>query len=109
MQRKASILKENRAWLLAAIAREFPESIGAPLGANDANFILIPIYARSGPPTLDNARSAVVYKRLAEEKSVVVRYRGNEVGCEACLRITVGSKDECETVIEKLKEVLNEA
>lgn len=99
---------ENRTWLVEALAKEFPDSVGPPLGANDANFVLVPIYARSGPPTLDNARSAALYKRLAEEKGVVIRYRGNEIGCEACVRITVGTKPECEAVIEKLKEVLQE-
>jgi len=43
---------------------------------------------------------------MAERDRVVVRFRGNEVGCEACLRITVGTRDECERVVERLRELL---
>lgn len=108
MQRKASVLKANQAWLAQVLAEQFSDSVGPPLGANDANWLLVPIYAKGGAPTLDNARSALIYKRLAEEKGVVVRFRGNELGCEACLRITIGTKEECETFVARLKEVLNE-
>lgn len=57
---------------------------------------------------VSNERALRVYKRLAEREGVVVRFRGNEVGCEGCLRITVGTKTECEEVLRKLREVLQE-
>jgi len=109
MHRKASVLKENQAWLAKVLAEQFADSVGPPLGNNDANWLLVPIYAKRSAPTLDNARAVLVYKRLAEEKGVVVRFRGNELGCEACIRITIGTKEECETFVEKLREVLSEA
>ena len=60
---------------------------------SDANFLLAKI---------DNALET--YKKLAE-KNVIVRYRGNEPRCEDCLRITVGTPDENDQLIETLKEV----
>jgi histidinol-phosphate aminotransferase len=38
---------------------------------------------------------------------VVVRFRGSEPGCDGCLRITVGTQEENQTVITKLTEVLS--
>jgi histidinol-phosphate aminotransferase len=108
MEDKATRLKENRTWLLDSLAREFPDSIGAPIGANDANFVLVPVLERSGSKKPDNARAAAAYKRLAEEKGVVIRFRGNEAGCNACVRITIGSETECQAAIDKLREVLAE-
>lgn len=108
MEEKTRHLKVNRAWLLDTLARDFAASIGPPQGANDANFVLVPVYGKAGGKQVDNARAVLIYKKLAEEKGVVVRYRGNEVGCEACLRITIGTDDECRAAIEKLREVLTE-
>lgn len=45
---------------------------------------------------------------MAREDKVVVRYRGNEVGCEGCLRITVGTREECEEVVRRLGKLLKE-
>lgn len=79
-------------------------AIGAPIGANEANFVLVPVLDKNGKKNTD--RALTVYKTLADEKAVVVRFRGKELGCEACLRITVGTEEENEKLIEKLKEVL---
>ena len=35
---------------------------------------------------------------------VVVRFRGNERGCPGALRITVGTKDEMQTLLLRLQE-----
>jgi len=79
-------------------------AIGPPVGANEANFVMVPVLGKDGKKDTDRAQS--VYKTLAEEKGIVVRFRGKEVGCEACLRITVGTEEENAKVIEKLKEIL---
>jgi histidinol-phosphate aminotransferase len=105
---KAVHLKKNRTWLLDVLKRDFTKSIGAPSGNNDANFIMVPVFSKAGAPRLDNVRAMAIYKRLAEEKGVVVRFRGNELGCEACLRMTIGTDKECETLVEKLREALEE-
>lgn len=107
-EEKAARLIRNRTWLLDSLAKEFPDSIGPPQGANHANFVLVPVLKRSGSKKPDNARAAAAYKRLAEEKGVVIRFRGNEAGCEACVRITIGSEEECQAVIDKFREVLEE-
>lgn len=78
--------------------------MGAPVGANEANFVMVPVLDKNGKK--DTGRALAIYKTLAEEKGIVVRFRGKETGCEACLRITVGTEEENDKVVEKLKEVL---
>lgn len=60
--------------------------------------------AGEGKP--DNIRSEGVYKELAEREGVVVRFRGREYGCEGCLRITVGSEEDNQFLVRKLRDVL---
>lgn len=47
-----------------------------------------------------------VYKELAEERGIVVRYRGDQVGCDGCLRITVGTPEENQALVQQLEDVL---
>ncbi|EIN08930.1 histidinol-phosphate aminotransferase [Punctularia strigosozonata HHB-11173 SS5] len=108
MREKVGTLVRLRGVLLEALAA--PElralGVGSAIGGNDANFVMVPILSReTGEP--DNARAQRVYKVLAEEEGVVVRFRGNEPGCLACLRITVGSEQETRTVLERLKALLS--
>lgn len=60
---------------------------------SDANFLLVKV---------DNAN-----KRYAQlvKKGIVVRNRTNEVLCENCLRITVGTKEENEQLVIALKKI----
>lgn len=60
---------------------------------SDANFVLAKV---------DNATKR--YNQLIE-KGIVVRNRTNQSGCEDCLRFTVGAQEECERLIESLKEI----
>jgi len=99
---KIAILNASRAKLLQSLSAI--SAIGAPVGATEANFVMVPVLDKNGEK--DTERAHGVYKTMAEAKGVVVRFRGKELGCEACLRITVGSEEENEKVIEKLKEVL---
>ncbi|KAJ3044815.1 histidinol-phosphate transaminase [Rhizophlyctis rosea] len=80
------------------------KSVGRILGGNDANFVLAEILNEKGE--VDNDRAFGVYKGLAETKGVVVRFRGGELGCRGCLRITVGTEDENEKLLERLAELL---
>jgi len=100
-------LKTSRVKLLSALhgLKELGLGLGRAIGAQDANFILIPVLARGGSVP-DNARAQRVYVTLAEEEGVVVRYRGGEVGCAGCLRITVGTEEENEVALRKLKKTL---
>lgn len=107
MRTNVSTLTHSRASLLSTLSLPPLSDLGlAPaIGANDANFVVIPVLKKGGKEP-DNVRAQAVYKALAEEEGVVVRFRGNEPGCLACVRITVGTEDENKTVIKKLEEVL---
>ncbi|KAL0958055.1 hypothetical protein HGRIS_000232 [Hohenbuehelia grisea] len=105
MHQKIATLTSSREGLLASLASLAPLGLGPAIGANNANFVMVPVLNHaSGKP--DNVRSQKVYKSLAEENGVVVRFRGGEAGCEGCLRITVGTEEENKTVVEKLDQVL---
>lgn len=46
-----------------------------------------------------------IYKRMADN-GVVVRFRGNELHCKDCLRITVGTPAENKRLLELLDETV---
>lgn len=75
--------------------------IGGFLGTHDANFVLAQFVNKQGIP--DNGVAMDIYKHLAEISGVVVRFRGNELGCLGCLRITVGTPEENATLISYLQ------
>jgi histidinol-phosphate aminotransferase len=128
MRSKVDSLKSERAKLLNAFADSSLTSlgIGKPIGGNDANFVLVPILSRpaalgadrdsdssavavvNGEQELkpDNVRAQAVYIALAEVEGVVIRFRGHELGCEGCVRVTVGTPEENEILLRKLTEVL---
>jgi histidinol-phosphate aminotransferase len=106
MKSKLSSLKTSRTALLSSFSSLAHLGLGSSIGGNHANFILIPILEK-GTDKPDSERAHKVYKALAEENGVVVRYRGSELGCKGCLRITVGSEEENKIVLEKLEKVLN--
>ncbi|KAL1743015.1 pyridoxal phosphate-dependent transferase [Schizophyllum fasciatum] len=106
MRAKVATLTASRAKLLDALAALADVGLGAAIGGNDANFVMVPVLDRSGSGKPDNARSEAVYKTMAEGHGVVVRFRGKEPGCEGCLRITVGTEEENGVLVKKLREVL---
>ncbi|KAJ3203686.1 histidinol-phosphate transaminase [Entophlyctis luteolus] len=97
-------LNVQRIWkqrdVLIESLRKFSK-VGAILGGNDANFVVAQLVNSEGKP--DNSLALSVYKRLAEVEGIVVRFRGNELGCEGCLRISVGTDDENKILLEKLR------
>ncbi|PFH48081.1 hypothetical protein AMATHDRAFT_81935 [Amanita thiersii Skay4041] len=107
MKAKAAQLVSSRTQLLESLAELRPLGVGGPIGANDANFVMVPILAKQSSDP-DNDRAFKIYKTLAEENGVVVRFRGKEPGCNGCLRITIGSQEENEVVIGRLRKVLHE-
>lgn len=107
MTQKIKTLNANRARMIQELAKLAPLGVGPVIGGNHANFVVVPILSpSSGKP--DNARSNAVYKRLAEELGVVVRFRGNEHGCNGCVRITAGSDEEVTVMLERLEQALKE-
>ncbi|ODV83732.1 hypothetical protein CANARDRAFT_9295 [[Candida] arabinofermentans NRRL YB-2248] len=80
------------------------DGLGKQVGGFDSNFFLIEVLNKQGEP--DNETAIKVHMRLAEDKAVVVRFRGTELGCKGCLRITVGTDEENKTLVKELKAVL---
>ena len=97
-------LKNNRDYLISELEK-LPNA-GKLKGSNDANFVMLPILNNEGKA--DNEKAKRIYTKMAESDKIVVRYRGNELGCEGCLRISIGTKYECEQVVKKLRNSLNE-
>lgn len=60
---------------------------------SDANFLLFKI---------DNAYD--IYRDIADS-GVVIRYRGDQIHCEDCLRVTVGTEDENTAFLEHLDQL----
>lgn len=70
------------------------------VGGIDANFLLLRIGGG------DNKLAKELYQKLATESAVVVRFRGTELGCEGCLRITVGTPEENDILIREFSKQL---
>ncbi|KAI9092691.1 pyridoxal phosphate-dependent transferase [Phlyctochytrium arcticum] len=85
----------------------FFKGLGSLVGGRSANFLLVPVLDSSGKP--NNELAHQLYKKLAEVEGVVVRYRGLELGCEGCLRITVGTEKDMDRLLECLKKYLDYA
>lgn len=106
-------MKESRRKIMQQrdrILQELPKipGIGAFRGGTDANFVLVEILDKprdsGGRPS--NEVALALYNLLAEGKGIVVRFRGKEFGCRGCLRVTVGTPDEVDRLLEGMKAVL---
>ena len=64
---------------------------------SDANFLLVRL----------TKLSKEIYKKMADS-GVVVRYRGSELHCEECLRITIGTADENKAFLALLEKTFKE-
>jgi histidinol-phosphate aminotransferase len=64
---------------------------------SDSNFLLCRL----------KAHSYAVYKTMAD-RGIVVRYRGHELHCNECLRITVGTPEENKALLEALPRIYHE-
>jgi histidinol-phosphate aminotransferase len=106
MQRNRSKILQQRERLL----EELPKipGIGRFLGGTDSNFLLVEILDKprkeGGKP--DNPTALAVYETMAGSRGVVVRYRGKELGCEGCLRVTVGTEKEVDRFLAEIGSVL---
>ncbi|KAI9062206.1 histidinol-phosphate aminotransferase [Trametes sanguinea] len=106
MKEKVAQLVKSRGALIRGLQELEPLGLGSVIGGNDANFVMVPVLEKNGSGKPDNVRAQKIYKTLAESEGVVVRYRGGELGCAGCLRITIGSEEENKTVLQKLGELL---
>ncbi|SCU94319.1 LAFA_0F21132g1_1 [Lachancea sp. 'fantastica'] len=74
------------------------------VGGLDANFIMVQILDSEGKPC--NKLAKALYNKLATDSKVVTRFRGTEYGCAGCLRITIGTKEENDHLIEEFTKTL---
>ncbi|KAG1779453.1 pyridoxal phosphate-dependent transferase [Suillus placidus] len=107
MRLTCQTLVESRQQLQKSIESLSALGVGDVIGGNDANFLVVPILNKE-TRLPDNARANVLYTELAENKGVVVRFRGKEAGCDGCLRITVGTTEENGTLLRQLQSALND-
>jgi histidinol-phosphate aminotransferase len=111
-QEHLEVMRGNLAKIVAQRERlmeQLPQipGMGRFRGGFESNFLLIEVLDRpNGKPC--NETALKVYERLAENKGVVVRFRGKEYGCQGCIRITVGTEKEVDRFLEQLKVVLEE-
>lgn len=105
------VLQKNRGNIVAQrerLLKELPKvkGIGRFRGGTASNFLLVEILNSSGSP--DNDTALKVYQTLAQNRGVVVRFRGKEHGCLGCLRITVGTEAEVTRFFREIGEVIEE-
>jgi histidinol-phosphate aminotransferase len=105
------VMRANREKIVTQrerLLRELPKikGVGRLRGGVESNFLLYEMLNKDGQP--DNATALAVYEMLAENKGVVVRFRGKEHGCLGCLRITVGTETEVTRFMEALDKSLAE-
>lgn len=106
-----AVMRANRERILVQrerLLQDLPKikGIGRFRGGTASNFLLVEILNKSGLP--DSATALAVYEKLAEEKGVVVRFRGKEHGCLGCLRITVGTQGEVTRFLEAIEKAIQE-
>ncbi|KAL0933165.1 histidinol-phosphate aminotransferase [Colletotrichum truncatum] len=106
-----AVMRDNRTKILAQrdrIIAELPKipGVGRLRGGTESNFLLYEMLNAEGKP--DNVTALAVYERLAENKGVVVRFRGKEHGCLGCLRITIGTEDEVTRFLSSIEKTLAE-
>ncbi|KAL6158660.1 histidinol-phosphate transaminase [Exserohilum turcicum] len=107
------VMRRNKDMIVAQRERLMSEmksipGIGQLHGGTESNFLLYQVLdgpaEQGGKPS--NEAALAVYEGLAEEKGVVVRFRGKEYGCLGCLRITVGTEKEVDRFLDELRQVL---
>jgi histidinol-phosphate aminotransferase len=105
-----AVMRGNRENILQQRNRmieELPKipGVGRFLGGKASNFLLVEILDKPGGKA-SNPIALATYETMAEKKGVVVRFRGKEIGCEGCLRITIGTEKEVTKFLAELRVVL---
>ena len=104
-----AVMRANRENILVQRERmiaEMPKipGVGRFRGGRESNFLLVEMLDSASKPS--NEVALAVYEQLAENKGVVVRFRGKELGCLGCLRVTVGTEAEVTRFLKELAVVL---
>ncbi|KNG88298.1 histidinol-phosphate aminotransferase [Aspergillus nomiae NRRL 13137] len=109
-----AVMKKYREKIIAQrerLLQELPKipGVGRFLGGQESNFLLVELLdkpaSEGGKPS--NKIALAAYEAMAEKRGVVVRFRGKELGCEGCLRVTVGTEEEVTRFLQQLRVVLD--
>lgn len=107
MRKNKDLIVKQRDRLLVELPKV--PGVGKLIGGVASNFLLYQMLDapadQGGKPS--NETALTVYEGLAEEKGVVVRFRGKEYGCLGCLRITVGTEKEVDRFLQEIRAVLD--
>lgn len=104
MRKFVDHVTKQRQWVLENLQKL--DGIGKSIGGLDSNFLLLEILDSEGKPS--NQVAEKLYTKLATENQVVVRFRGRELNCTGCLRISIGSEEESSTLVETFRKCLKE-
>ena len=113
--RHLEVMRKNKDLIVKQrdrLVEELPKipGIGNLHGGVESNFLLYQILdapaGQGGKPS--NETALAVYEGLAEQRGVVVRFRGKEHGCLGCLRITVGTEKEVSRFLQEIRQVLED-
>lgn len=104
MRRHRELIVKQRERLLTEMPKI--EGVGRFRGGTASNFLLVEMLNTEGQPS--NEVALQVYERLAESRGVVVRFRGKELGCLGCLRVTVGTQQEVTRFLVEIASVLSD-
>lgn len=107
MRSTLALLQTQKARMLRALAAV--QGVGRQVGGTEGNWIMFEILDRVGGQPC-NATALAVHERLARgtgggsqtsaaDGGVVTRFRGKEIGCKGCLRITVGTQSEVDRLL----------
>lgn len=107
-----NVMRSNRDRIMEQRHRLYQQlptvpGIGNFRGGLASNFLLVEMLDKPGGEP-SNEVALAVYETLAERKGVVVRFRGKELGCEGCLRITVGTESEVTRLLKEIAVVLSD-
>ncbi|KAL7501389.1 hypothetical protein ACHAWT_010668 [Skeletonema menzelii] len=94
LENNIRVLLEQRASMeKQLLALDFVEKVYP----SDANFLLFRVKQKAND----------LYKTIAD-RGIVSRFRGNELHCDECIRVTIGTAEENSKFLEKLEEVYKE-
>jgi histidinol-phosphate aminotransferase len=94
LEKNVATLLEQREVVANALSRlEFVTTVYP----SDANFILFRV----------DKNAKEIYKSMADG-GVVTRYRGTEMHCDECIRVTVGTEEENKTFLERLAKTYSD-
>lgn len=101
-------VNSNRKSLVKALAETSVTElgVGAPLGAGEANFVILPILNQVSKVP-DQGRAETTAQKIQEDHGIAIRFIGMMTHCQGCLRITIGTEQENAEFVEGLRKVLS--